>query len=713
MPRVGPEAGRGPVVEGPGVCYFDTDLRYREINAWLAALNGLDPADHIGREISEVLPSVADSVVGQLRYVIETGEPIFNGLAYAETAAHPGVKRLYQHNYQADKSAEGIVQGVRCFIQDVTPQRLLAVAGVIPWEADARTRDFSYVGQQAEEMLGHPIEGWYESGFWASHIHPDDREFAIEYSRSLSETRKRYEYEYRMLRADGGVSWIRDVVSVESANGSPIILHGFMFDISDLKATQRKLELSERQLRGFLKTAPDASLLVRADGTILFANDQVNAVLGYAPEQLIDKPVEVLIPERFRTRHGTHIASFLESPTPRPMGEGPLVAVRKDGTEFPAEISLSSLDRDGELIVSVALRDISEKVAAEVATQKLLAEVQELRLRVEAENVYLRDEVRESMAADELVGESPRVRQVKALISQVAGTDATVLVEGETGTGKELVARSIHAQSARSDKALVKVNCATLPSMLIESELFGHVKGAFTGAITSHLGRFELADGGTIFLDETGDLPLDLQPKLLRVLQEGEFERLGSSDTLKVDVRVIAATNHDLEREVAENRFRKDLFYRLMVFPIHVPPLCDRVSDIPLLVWFFLSRSKRTMGRPITSVPDEVMGRLTDYSWPGNIRELENVVERAVILTSGDALELSPGFGGSETLGKRRSPVQVSPTRLEDVERSHILSVLEDCGWVVKGESNAAEKLGLHPSTLANRMKKLGIKRSR
>ena len=693
-----------------GLCYFDTDLRFREINDWLAAINGLDPAAHIGREISEVLPSVADGVVSQLRSVIETGEPVLGGLAYAETAAHPGVKRLYQHNYHADKSADGTVQGVRCIVQDITQQKLVTVAGVIPWEADARTWEFSYVGPQAEQMLGYPIERWYESGFWASRIHTDDQQFVIDYCRSPSATCTEYEFEYRMLTADGGTLWLRDVVTVETTDGQPIILRGFMFDISELKEAQQQVELRERQLRGLLETAPDASILVRADGTILFANNQVEAVLGYAPEQLVDEPVEKLIPQRFRARHGAHVARFLNSPAQRPMGEGPLIAVRKDGTEFPAEISLGSLDRDGEIIVSVALRDVSEKAATDQAMQQLLAEVQHLKRRLEAENLYLRDEVRESMVADDLVGESSRIRQVKTMISQVAGADATVLVEGETGTGKELVARSIHAQSARSDKTFVKVDCATLPSTLIESELFGHVRGAFTGAVRNHVGRFELADGGTIFLDEIGELPAELQPKLLRVLQEGEFERLGSTETLRVDVRVIAATNRDLEQAVAENRFRKDLFYRLQVFPIHVPPLRDRANDIPLLVWFLLSRTNVALGRPITSVPEDVMGRLVDYPWPGNVRELQNVIERAVILTQGSALELSASFGLAAD-AERPNLVRSGPTHLQDVERAHILRVLEGCGWVIKGKSNAAEQLGLHPSTLAHRMKKLGITR--
>ena len=249
---------------------------------------------------------------------------------------------------------------------------------------------------------------------------------------------------------------------------------------------------------------------------------------------------------------------------------------------------------------------------------------------------------------------------------------------------------------------------------MIESELFGHEKGAFTGAISRRIGRFELADGGTIFLDEIGDLPLELQPKLLRVLQEGEFERLGSTKTITVDARVIAATNRDLDDAVAVGEFRKDLYYRLQVFPITVPPLRERRGDIPLLVWYLLGRTKVSIGRAIDSIPDDVMQRLVRYPWPGNVRELENVIERAVILTQGQSLQLEESFGLSDVgIGGREGTTGTPSSRLEEVEREHILRVLQECGWRIKGKSNAAERLGLHPSTLLHRLKRLGIERPR
>jgi transcriptional regulator with GAF, ATPase, and Fis domain len=306
------------------------------------------------------------------------------------------------------------------------------------------------------------------------------------------------------------------------------------------------------------------------------------------------------------------------------------------------------------------------------------------------------------------VGASPALRGVLRQTDQVAGTDSTVLITGETGTGKERVARAIHEASSRRDRVLVKVNCAALPAGLIESELFGHEKGAFTGAIARRIGRFELADGGTIFLDEVGDLPLELQAKLLHVLQEGEFERVGGTRTLRIDVRVIAATNRDIEKAVAEERFRADLYYRLKVFPIHVPPLRDRQEDIPLLVKYFARRYGAKLGRRIETVSPETMAALARYPWPGNVRELENVIERAVIISGGTELELGdwPAQPGS-------APPLTGVATLDGVQREHIRAVRRQTGWQVRGPTGAARILGLKPSTLAARMKKLGIQRER
>ena len=352
-------------------------------------------------------------------------------------------------------------------------------------------------------------------------------------------------------------------------------------------------------------------------------------------------------------------------------------------------------------------QEVGVRRQAEEELRRALDEVAELKDRFQAETVYLREELQSSHDFEEIVGDSSALNSILHKVDLVAATDAAVLILGETGTGKELVARAIHSRSLRKDHSLVKVNCAAIPGTLIESELFGHEKGAFTGALTKKIGRFELADRGTIFLDEIGDLPLDLQVKLLRVLQEGEFERLGSVRTRKVNVRIIAVTNRDLESAIADGSFRPDLYYRLSVFPILLPSLRERREDVPLLVWYFITKKQGPLGKRIERVQKETMEALKTYDWPGNVRELENVIERAMILSPGSTLILGESFGAIQPA----QPEQPSSQNLEENERTHILRIIKECGWKIKGKTNAADRLGLHPSTLHSRMKKLGIVR--
>jgi formate hydrogenlyase transcriptional activator len=352
------------------------------------------------------------------------------------------------------------------------------------------------------------------------------------------------------------------------------------------------------------------------------------------------------------------------------------------------------------------LQEVGMQISLAIENMRAYEEIARLKSRLEVENLYLQEEIRTERNFEEIVGQSPTIKSVMKAVETVAPTDATVLILGETGTGKELVARAIHKLSHRSDRALVKVNCAALPSGLIESELFGHEKGAFTGALARKLGRFELADGGTIFLDEVGDLPLDLQAKLLRVLQEGEFERVGSAHTIKVNARVIAATNRELQNSIEQGKFRSDLYYRLSVFPIQVPALRERKGDLPLLVKYLVVKHSKKLGKRVESVSRRVMDELLDYAWPGNVRELENVIERSVITSPGPQLELRDWLPRPSS----RPPIAQRLT-LEEVERRHILNVLEQVGWRVSGKSGAAALLALKPTTLEARMKKLGIKR--
>jgi transcriptional regulator with GAF, ATPase, and Fis domain len=350
--------------------------------------------------------------------------------------------------------------------------------------------------------------------------------------------------------------------------------------------------------------------------------------------------------------------------------------------------------------------DVDDSKRAEEALRAALTEVAQLRDRLQAENIYLLEEVKQHQEFEEIIGRSPVLQRALRQVEQVAPTDTTVLVTGETGTGKELIARAIHNLSARKHRPMVTVNCGAISAGLVESELFGHEKGAFTGAVSRKVGRFELASGGTIFLDEIGDLSLDLQVKLLRVLQEGEFQRVGGSATIKVDVRVIAATHKDLDAAVESGRFRADLFYRLNVFPIRTPPLRERREDIPALVRYFVMKYTAKTGKRIDSVPKSVLDSLSGYAWPGNVRELANVLERSVIVSRGNSLELGEWVAMPADAG--------GPTRdagARELSRERMIEALERSGWRVSGPRGAAHLLGLKPTTLEARMKRLGISR--
>jgi PAS domain S-box-containing protein len=362
------------------------------------------------------------------------------------------------------------------------------------------------------------------------------------------------------------------------------------------------------------------------------------------------------------------------------------------------------LTADMERRAVISSRDITERMESEKKLQEAFSEIETLKDQLEKENVYLRKEIELSYSHSDIIGQSKAITGVLAKIEQVASTDATVLLTGETGTGKELFANRIHNLSNRRDRAIVKVNCAALPPNLIESELFGHEKGAFTGAVTKNTGRFEVADGSTLFLDEVGELPPELQSKLLRVLQEGEFQRVGSSKTISVDVRVVAATNQNLLEAVNNGRFREDLYYRLNVFPVNVPPLRERKEDIADLLWFYISEFEQKMDKTIKNISRRDMENLINYPWPGNVRQLRNVIERAMIISTGPDLEIElPGIRSNQ------APSEMKP--IEEVERDHISYILNMTNWRIRGKSGAAEILGLKPTTLESRIKRLGIKR--
>ena len=455
------------------------------------------------------------------------------------------------------------------------------------------------------------------------------------------------------------------------------------------------LKESEERFRDLFEEAPIAYVHEGLDSKFIKANRAAMRILGIKPEDVPTTYGKMFIPNTpdAMRRFNEAFASVGRGTDT----SGVVMELRRKDNGKPIWIQWWSNPDPGGQFTRTMFVDITEKV---------LMEQEQARLK--AQNQYLQDEIKLTYNFEEIISKSKDFQKVLQQIEQVASTDATVLILGESGTGKELIARAVHNISNRSKRPLVKVNCATLPANLIESELFGHEKGAFTGAMERKIGRFELADGGSIFLDEIGELPVELQAKLLRILQEGEFERLGNPKTMKVNVRVIAATNRNLQQAIEKKEFREDLYYRLNVFPITCPPLRKRKEDIPLLVKHFCQKHETKIGKKISNVSPVVLDALMAYDWPGNIRELENIIERALILSRGNTLEYGE-WVPSDNTGTAGSVS--SKTTMADVEKQHIIDILNKTNWKVSGEKGAAKILGLNATTLEARMKKLGIKR--
>lgn len=448
-----------------------------------------------------------------------------------------------------------------------------------------------------------------------------------------------------------------------------------------------------------------------ANGNTTFVNAAAEAMTGWPAADLLGKVV-----------HNFHHHTKVDG-SPYPSVECPIYQTiqdgigrhvdneifwRKDGSQFPVEYISTAILQDGKIVGAVIVfKDISERKESEQQLQSAMHQVEQLKEKLQAENRYLMDEIQQEHDFSKIIGKSPALLQILTQIEHVAPTNASVLIQGESGTGKELIARAIHDASPRRDSPLVKLNCGAITPSLVESELFGHEKGAFTGALQTRQGRFELAHGGTLFLDEVGELPADIQVKLLRVLQEGEFERVGSSKTLSVDVRIIAATNRDIQGMVDQGDFRGDLFYRLSVFPLQLPNLRQRNEDIPLLAEYILGRLNQTLGKKFTHICPESLQRLSQYHWPGNIRELQNILERAAIVATPPVLEVTslPQQISTQPVEAHES----TQLTLAQAERQHITQTLKKANGVIAGKQGAAEMLDLPPSTLRSRMKKLNI----
>ena len=629
---------------------------------------------------------------------------------------------------------------------------LIDCANAIVWRADAQTFEFTFVSPYAQTLLGYPLQQWIsEPTFWKDHIHPDDRESAVALCLEATKARKPHQLAYRMIAADGRVVWLFDLVHVVTVNDEPKELVGVMIDISERKRLRDQLQQERDRLRLLLDLSHQ---LVSKLDLREFFDTVLEGVRRLADWQW----ATILLPDPASQHLTVYLSpdnSYLQEGYTVPIDDSLQGKVYRSGKPVAFRIedlpNLCSVYRENQwmqdiarsehiragcslpliheaqvigvlfLMTSIAqdpaksdlkfLQELATLIAATLHNSLRFESVNESRARLISERQYIEAEFLRERGIAEIIGDSPEILEVLRQVSVVAPTDSTVLITGETGTGKELIARAIHEQSARHQHSFIKVDCAAIPATLMESELFGHDKGSFTGATAQKLGRFEIADHGTLFLDEVGEIPLELQPKLLRVLQDHAFERLGSNRTRKLDIRIITATHRNLEKMVEQGTLREDLYYRLKVFPISIPCLRDRASDIPALVQYYVAMYARRMGKEIPVIPASAMEAFLGYCWPGNIRELQHFIERSVVLTPGRQLQapLAELQRFSQRQAAHRRPA--SGRTLEQIERDSILQALEDSNWVVGGPNGAAAKLGMKRTTLASRLEKLGIAR--
>jgi len=654
---------------------------------------GPDESDHPSSEMSEELTALRAIVEGTAH---GTGEEFF--------------QTLVRHLARA-------VDVHYAFVAEfATPQTNIRARTIAFWARDGIAQNFEWTlaGTPCEEVM-HGKLCHHPSG--VRQKFPDDR--------ALTEWRIESYLGVPLRDPDGKVLGHLAVFDERPMPDEPRKLLTFRIFAARAAAELSRLHLeselreNEERLRDLYEEAPIAYVKEDLQSRFISANRAAQRILGIKPEEVPGLVGLSLVPDRPDAQRRAREQFALQV-----RGEetkGVVIELRRKDDGKPVWIQIWAKPKPGGQYTRTMFLDVTDRVLMERE-----------KTRLAAENVYLQEEIKAVHNFDEIVGQSPVLLEALEKVNRVARTDTSVLITGETGTGKELIARAIHSASPRHDKPLIKLNCAALPAGLVESELFGHEKGAFSGAINRRIGRFELAHGGTIFLDEIGEVPPEVQVKLLRVLQEHEFERVGGAEPIKVDVRVIAATNRDLLKSIREGKFREDLYYRLNVFPIALPPLRDREGDVPLLVQFLVARFAARVGVRIESIGKGTMERLNRYFWPGNIRELENVLERAVILSNGPTLEIDAEVFAAATAGHSRDADPPNPSipetagpavvggqqslapleSLEANERNHILAALEQSRWVIDGPRGAAKILALHPNTLRSRMKKLGIARA-
>jgi PAS domain S-box-containing protein len=557
-----------------------------------------------------------------------------------------------------------------------------------------------WITEKTRELFGFPPGLDITFDYFLTLVHPEDRELVRQTVQQAIVSKENVNAEYRAVLSDGSIRWMNSQGrAFFKGTGEPDHITGVTLDITERKKLHDHLLSVTKEWQSTFDSVQDLIMILDTEFRIQKVNTSTVSFFNLPVSQILGRSCTVLM-------HGTE-SCITECP-----------ASRAFQTRQHQETEVFDSNKNIWLLVTAdpildalggvtgvvhVMKDISARKEQDRLLQNAYDEIKQLRDQLEAENIYLRQESEKSF--EQIIGQSSALNDILYRVKQVAATDSTVLITGETGTGKELIAQAIHNLSSRHSRLMVKVNCAALPAGLIESELFGREKGAYTGALSRQIGRFELANASTLFLDEITELPLDLQAKLLRALESGEFERLGSPKTIRVNVRLIASTNRDIAAEVRRGAFREDLYYRLKVFPIEVPPLRERIDDVPLLVQAFVTEFAEKMGKKITSVPKKIIDAMQRYHWPGNIRELRNVIEQSLIISSGGSLQVN--------LPQTPAGASFKGQTLEEKEYQHILEVLSKTGWRIKGLKGAAELLGLKPSTLYTKMNKLGIPNQR
>ena len=580
--------------------------------------------------------------------------------------------------------------------------KALEVGKIASWELDLISGDLSW-SVEVFRIFNIPQGASLDYEAFLQLVLPEDREY-VDRQWSAALSGEPYDIEHR-IRTGDEIKWLREKATLEfDKAGRAVRGVGIVQDITAQKAVEEELRRAKINYRMIADYTYDWEWWENPNHTYRYVSPACERITGYEPDRFIENHSllrDIIVPED-RDKwdghyHGSNKVCGLR--------EMQFRIKRQDGEIRWIEHACQPVfTRENEFLgFRASNRDITERKQTELELQKSLDEIKKLKDRLEEESQYLREEIALEHNYKNIIGSSDAIKYVLFKVEQVSKSDTNVLVLGETGTGKELIARAIHQGSQRKNRPLIKINCAALPAALMESELFGHERGSFTSAHTKQLGRFEVAHRSTIFLDEIGELPFDLQAKLLRVIEDGEFERLGSSKTIKADVRIIAATNRDLKKDVLNGRFRKDLWYRLNVFPVTIPPLRERLEDIPLIVQYYLDFFSKKQGKNITIISQKDMKSLQGYAWPGNVRELANIIERAVISTSGSKLQMAEELSQNNMMGTEELK------SFHDMERDYIIKVLEKTYWKVSGKNSAEEILRLDRSTLRRKIKKLDI----